>query len=36
VTGDGCLVIEQATFEDGADALPHLIRSGNRRLAAKA
>jgi methionyl-tRNA formyltransferase len=36
VTGDGCLVVEQATFEDGADALPHLIRSGNRRLAAKA
>lgn len=32
VTGAGCLLVEEAAFDDGDDAVPVLVRSGNRRL----
>lgn len=33
VTGDGLLVIEEATLDDGTDAMPILMKSNNKRFA---
>lgn len=33
VTGEGLLVIEEATLEDGVDAMPLLMKSNNKRFA---
>lgn len=33
VTGDGLLIIEEATLADGSDAMPLLLKSNNKRFA---